>query len=412
MGHRPLADFVSENLTLLYEIYLEHYPKRIIRWLLSYLRDLQYSDIALDSRFHFAAYRLHGILGRKLALELYVLIALCFALLGLLYSIYCCRRGGVREHPDSPRLHAPLHALLSFLTPVTSIWPEEYLRIAQSSLSHSSSRLRVPLRTLLRDVLRGTVELRYPSADLPSFILNTHTSLGWSITPSIGIRPLKPRSPALPDFSRTPFPEAASDYKSKLNANPQAPAMALSLSSGMTMLVLDAVPYSCLPAYIRSFQRGLPSGSSAMLGFSTYGNRPSFIRGSFVYAAIPFLARQHVTKQAASRSGSSSYARCPSLDIQPTPLMTTLNGVLNLLTSGSSPLVVESVQNVSEQYASYLDRYARELTDLPKVRDKFVAQWGIAGWREERLMVTWEAALFRAGLMLRWVVLVTHNEYA
>ena len=148
-----------------------------------------------------------------------------------------------------------------------------------------------------------------------------------------------------------------------------------------------------------------------MLGFSTYGDTPSFTHGAFVHAAIPFLARQHVTKRAASRSTSSASAWCPSLDVQPTPLLTTLDGVISLLRSGSSPLVVEAVQNVSEQYASYLDRYVCELTDLPKVRDKFVAQWGMAGWREERLMVTWEAALFRAGLMLRWVVLVTHHEH-
>ena len=98
--------------------------------------------------------------------------------------------------------------------------------------------------------------------------------------------------------------------------------------------------------------------------------------------------------------------------MEPTPLLTSLDGILRLILSGPAPLAVESVQNVSEQYASYLDRYVHELANLPKVRDKFVTQWGLAGWREERLLVTWEAALFRAGLMVRWVVLVTRTEHA
>lgn len=188
--------------------------------------------------------------------------------------------------------------------------------------------------------------------------------------------------------------------------------MTQSPSSGMTMLVLDAIPYAHLKAYIRSIQTSLPPGSSAMLGFSTYGDKPSLTSPSFVQAAIPFLARQYVTKKTAFGSGKSTAARCPSLDMEPTPLLTSLDSIFRLISSGSSPLVVESVQNVSEQYAIFLDRYAQELTDLPKVRDKFVAQWGLAGWREERLMVSWEAALFRAGLMVRWVVLVTRNEHA
>ena len=192
MGHRPLVDVASETLTFLYDIYVEHYPERLIRWLLSCLRSVQYSDIArlgvdVSQYFHSTANHSHEILGGSLAPGLSIKICIFLALLGLLCSLSLCRRGRPAELPDSPRLRAPLHALLSFLTPTTSTWPEEYLHVARRSLSHNSSQLKLPLRTLLRDVLHGTVELRHPAADLPSFILNSHISLGWSMTPSIGL---------------------------------------------------------------------------------------------------------------------------------------------------------------------------------------------------------------------------------
>lgn len=182
------------------------------------------------------------------------------------------------------------------------------------------------------------------------------------------------------------------------------------LSKHMTMLVLDAIPYPQLAAYIRGLQVSLVPGDSAMLGFSTQGHSRSCWSDDFAYAALPFLGRRLVTKTSAARLGVPDSARCPSLDVKPTPLLTSLQYILKLLTSGTSRLSVDSVQNVSEEYASYLDRYVQDLTDMPKARGRLVAQWGLDGWREERLFVAWEAALFRAGVMSRWVVLVTRAE--
>lgn len=96
--------------------------------------------------------------------------------------------------------------------------------------------------------------------------------------------------------------------------------------------------------------------------------------------------------------------------MEPTPLLTTLAYILKLLASGKTPVAVESVQDVSDQYAGYLESYVQELSAMPKIRDRFIAQWGMAGWREERLLTSWEAALFRAGLMSRWVILVTRKD--
>lgn len=178
------------------------------------------------------------------------------------------------------------------------------------------------------------------------------------------------------------------------------------------MLSLDAVPFSKLGAYIRALQLSLPPGTSAIVGFSTRSNSVSYMSTAFLQASIPFLARKHVTESQAksiSQPGKSTAGRCPSLAMKPTPLLTSLDYNLKLLTSGAAPMLVESVQNVSAQYADHLDRYVQELTDVPNVRDRFAAQWGMAGWREERALVAWEAALFRAGLMSRWAIFVTRR---
>lgn len=149
-----------------------------------------------------------------------------------------------------------------------------------------------------------------------------------------------------------------------------------------------------------------------MVGFSTRGGSVSYLSAAFVHASIPYFARKHVIGRrdnAALPHDGVIPGRTPFLDMQPTPLSTSLDHILRLLTSGATPLSVESVENVSGQYANYLDRYVQDLTEMPAVRARFVARWGMAGWREERLLVAWEAATFRAGLMSRWAVYVTRR---
>ena len=85
--------------------------------------------------------------------------------------------------------------------------------------------------------------------------------------------------------------------------------------------------------------------------------------------------------------------------------MTSLDSIMKTLTSGRAPLVIESVQNVSDDYARYLRQYVDELTNDPGIRQRFIARWGVEGWREERFLATWEESLCRAGLLSRWVIL-------
>lgn len=113
----------------------------------------------------------------------------CYSVLAvltpLLYLVSYRRRRRGSKDPDSPRLRAPLAALLSFLTPTSSSWPELYLSIARDGLSNTSSTLKVPLCRLLDDVISGAVELRFAAVDLPPFISNTLRPRGWTIIPCV-----------------------------------------------------------------------------------------------------------------------------------------------------------------------------------------------------------------------------------
>lgn len=173
-------------------------------------------------------------------------------------------------------------------------------------------------------------------------------------------------------------------------------------TDGRATLILDAVPYSRVRAYIRAFQLSLPCGAPAMFGFSTLGPSVSCFSSSFVFAAVPFLPRKYITKR---RLSSDHKRPHPTACRTVAPLMTSLDYIMKTLTSGPAPLVIESVQNVSDEYAAYLRQYVQDLTDNPSVRARFIARWDIEGWREERFLATWEESLCRAGLLSRWVVL-------
>lgn len=176
--------------------------------------------------------------------------------------------------------------------------------------------------------------------------------------------------------------------------------MMLSLSHGRAMFVLDTIPYSRLTAYIHAFQASMISGTSAILGFSTLGASISTDSDQYAMSLLPFLPRRYV------RKNKSTCPLPPSACRTILPVMISLDYIMKIITSGPTPLIVESVQNVSEQYSGYLQEYTHNLTYNPVKRDKFVSDFGLEGWREERLLGHWEAALFTAGVLTRWVVLV------
>jgi hypothetical protein len=64
------------------------------------------------------------------------------------------------------------------------------------------------------------------------------------------------------------------------------------------------------------------------------------------------------------------------------------------------------VRDVSEAHASHLDALTKSLQTTKKRQAEFVHAWGEEGLREETFFTTWEAALFRAGILVRYEVVI------
>lgn len=396
--------------------------------------------------------------------SLVVLVAIVSLLFSLLLDYWSLRSRGTRTASDS-QCSEPLHALMSIITPAYSQWPPYYLSAVNRGLLRREARLELPLSQLLTDVLSGAIELRSPDTDLPDLIAGTLQSQGWrvSLTVESGwhvdltMRLAKARlARMIPQVGRcepllfitriecrfdtqrriklrecsavvgcyeeleeslTGVPVAAAlgpENLSKVHFTFEKESQALENEGflraggaspsrstvGHNVLMLDAVPFAQLPAYIRAFQASLAPGMSAMLGFSTLGSSVQADSTQFLVASMPFLPRQYTHKPGSCDELPQSARRTLI------PLLTSLNQVLELVSSGPSPLLVESVQNVSDQYAGFLQDYTRDLTYLSSARDKFVSRWGVAGWREERLLGSWEAALFSTTILSRWLILV------
>ncbi|KAJ6618812.1 hypothetical protein B0H10DRAFT_1658575, partial [Mycena sp. CBHHK59/15] len=153
-------------------------------------------------------------------------------------------------------------------------------------------------------------------------------------------------------------------------------------------LDLDYTPYPHLNAALLRLRHILAPGTAATLEFTAPAQPIAVLGSQFVLCVLPFLPRTHAPARTS------------------TPLFVSLQRVLALLTAGPAAPALERVLNVSERYATALRATATRLEDDRGTRTTFIHQWGAAAWREQRLMLEWEAALFSAGHLTRWIVVV------
>ena len=165
-------------------------------------------------------------------------------------------------------------------------------------------------------------------------------------------------------------------------------------SDASRVLYLDYVPYGHHENMIRKLQATLSSGESLTLEFTTLCPAVHFLDMRFVLCAVPFLPRKDV------RFKTDAFQRTTA------PLFMSLPRVIELVTSGSSSLVIGAVNNVSLTYAKILDSIVHDLEVDHQTMKSFVAQWGVNCWREHRLLSAWESGLLKTGLLMRWVVVV------
>ncbi|KAJ7461473.1 hypothetical protein FB451DRAFT_1268289 [Mycena latifolia] len=177
-------------------------------------------------------------------------------------------------------------------------------------------------------------------------------------------------------------------------SKPKADIPAACLSFSITPnphLDLDYIPFSHLEASLLQLRTALAPGTFARLEFTTPASDLPFLGTQFNFCAVPFLPRKY------ARTGRRRTA---------TPLLASVHRILELLTVGPAALALEYVSNASKKYAEGLDAAGGHLEEDRVSRTAFIQQWGVAGWREQRLMMAWEAALFSAGYLRRWVVVV------
>lgn len=171
---------------------------------------------------------------------------------------------------------------------------------------------------------------------------------------------------------------------------------------------LDVIPYLHLENFIRSLQSSLVTGKSVKIFLTTRSPSVSFWNSSFILTAISFLPRATRFKgtgiQTAVQPESQILWQLPRCTT--TPLQASLSQVIGTLTSGRSPFLVDSVQNISEEYASALNKYAEELEEDANTRNAFLDLYGLNGWREERLWAWWKAGLLNADLLQEWSIIV------
>jgi len=135
-------------------------------------------------------------------------------------------------------------------------------------------------------------------------------------------------------------------------------------------------------------------GKHAIVTFSTI-SAPSISLSTIALCGLPFLLRLPLG--------------------EPTPILLGLRRAVKSLSSssvgpraaaGEGRLVVTSVEDTSKAYAGTLAETIQRMESDADFRQKLVDELGVKGWRRGMFCIELEAALYKAGLMKRWEVLV------
>ncbi|KAJ7632963.1 hypothetical protein FB45DRAFT_866459 [Roridomyces roridus] len=287
-----------------------------------------------------------------------------------------------------------IQALFTILVPTRVAWPHEYMHLVDHSVSARSKTVTVSMTSFIDAICSGKIEIRN-SADLPKLFsdkLNAHgwrvrfgldSSWSWVVVAWVVGKHFS--------WQVKPTPRRRALKRAHGVSEPKESITPLSLTPN-SCLHLDYIPLAQLEPSLVQLRATLPAGTSATLEFTTSAAHLSFLSPQFTISAVPFLPRKRVGRSGVARTA--------------TPLFASIHRILELLTAGPAALALESVSNESIKYANALNAAATQLEQDPAARSAFIQQWKEEGWRERRLMLVWEAALFSAGHLMRWVVVV------
>ena len=135
-------------------------------------------------------------------------------------------------------------------------------------------------------------------------------------------------------------------------------------------------------------------GTQAIVTFSTI-SAPSILLSTITLCGLPFFLR--------------------TPPVEPTPVLLSLRRAIKSLSSATvdprtaaeeGKLVVLSIEDKSETYAGALVETIKQMESDADLRQRLVDELGVRGWRRAMFCVELEAALYKAGLMKHWEVLV------
>jgi hypothetical protein len=165
----------------------------------------------------------------------------------------------------------------------------------------------------------------------------------------------------------------------------------LMVCSQPTSIDLDVVPYRDLETELRRIQAPYQAGSLITVEFSCLASDIAFMSAQFILCAIPLLPRAFGKRTKRNLRTS-------------TLLLTRLETIISLLLSLSCRIVC--VDNVSSRRAAILQALEMDLAGNKSQRADCIKNFGLAGWREERFMFAWEAALLISGNLVRWRIML------
>ncbi|KAH7909928.1 hypothetical protein BJ138DRAFT_167834 [Hygrophoropsis aurantiaca] len=330
------------------------------------------------------------------------------------YFVLSTRNHTRRRRENVAKTRSALEALLTIICPSCSLWPKRYTKLAQAASLSGRESLSLPLSALMDDIYAGTIELRDPIGDLPSLLDGNTRVYAWAVKIQLGYTRCFMVLDWLVFMKYGKQPALGSTTSPELGIGPLE-NIVLPLVCDRTEPVhnLDMLPYVHITQFIQHLKTKThnPTGTSnnentTIIEFTTLSPGISFLSTTYIAATIPFLPRKHT--RACHPASANGVPDLPQRTT--TSLLISLEHVIEVLKLQSPkpqrPLTIDTVTNVSKEYAGALVRAHDALEEDSALRQSFVESWGQMAWREHRFLLAWEAALFENRSLERWVVVV------
>ncbi|KAI9446178.1 hypothetical protein H4582DRAFT_1904114 [Lactarius indigo] len=301
--------------------------------------------------------------------RLIFLVLLCFTALAVSLLLFRC----FVRNPGSSGTPPEFSVLQKILVPTSSRWGLSSRQLVARSRISSHRTIWLSLDALVHCIISGDVELRHPPRDLPDLLRSSVLVDGWGVRLYVD---LFHRFHAILWTTLTRF------------FDPGMPLATVQSAYGHSLdfFDLDFVPHRKLQVVIRHLTSSIKQGVTTSLLLTTKAQGLSMFDPRFTIAALFF--------------------RPPRTTL---PFTTSLSTVLTLLGSHDGDISVLSVDNISVRYAESLSGAANTLCNDSDIRGKFILRNSLVGWRRECLHGDWEAALLKAGLLVKWKITFRKN---